>query len=132
MYILTPKNTKMHEVNDTNMLPLRFSINISLFRFNVWDTAGQEKFGGLRDGYYIQGQCAIIMFDVTSRVTYKNVPNCPRLREHSHRAHRQQGRHQRPQGQGQVDRFSPEEEPPGSRWCSLFLLNRPGYNPKTS
>merc|ERR1711890_100912 len=26
-------------------------------------------------GYYIQGQCAIIMFDVTSRVTYKNVPN---------------------------------------------------------
>ena len=43
--------------------------------FNVWDTAGQEKFGGLRDGYYIQGQCAIIMFDVTSRITYKNVPN---------------------------------------------------------
>ena len=23
----------------------------------------------------IQGQCAIIMFDVTSRITYKNVPN---------------------------------------------------------
>ncbi|OAF70520.1 GTP-binding nuclear protein Ran [Intoshia linei] len=43
--------------------------------FNVWDTAGQEKFGGLRDGYYIEGQCAIIMFDVTARVTYKNVPN---------------------------------------------------------
>merc|ERR1711904_610683 len=41
--------------------------------FNVWDTAGQEKFGGLRDGYYIQGQCAIIMFDVTSRISYKNV-----------------------------------------------------------
>ncbi len=43
--------------------------------FGSWDTAGQEKFGGLRDGYYIQGQCAILMFDVTSRVTYKNVPN---------------------------------------------------------
>ena len=24
--------------------------------FNVWDTAGQEKYGGLRDGYYIQGK----------------------------------------------------------------------------
>ena len=24
---------------------------------------------------HLQGQCAIIMFDVTSRVTYKNVPN---------------------------------------------------------
>lgn len=55
--------------------PLIFHTNRGPIRFNVWDTAGQEKFGGLRDGYYIQGQCAIIMFDVTSRVTYKNVPN---------------------------------------------------------
>ena len=41
--------------------------------FNVWDTAGQEKLGGLRDGYYIGGQCGIIMFDVCSRITYSNV-----------------------------------------------------------
>eukprot|EP00993_Chasmostoma_nieuportense_P003460 NODE_4174_length_830_cov_589.017070_g4016_i0.p1 GENE.NODE_4174_length_830_cov_589.017070_g4016_i0~~NODE_4174_length_830_cov_589.017070_g4016_i0.p1 ORF type:complete len:215 (-),score=49.60 NODE_4174_length_830_cov_589.017070_g4016_i0:122-766(-) len=55
--------------------PLTFHTNRGLICFNVWDTAGQEKFGGLRDGYYIQGNCAIIMFDVTSRTTYKNVPN---------------------------------------------------------
>jgi len=55
--------------------PLTFHTNRGPIRFNVWDTAGQEKFGGLRDGYYIQGQAAIIMFDVTSRMTYKNVPN---------------------------------------------------------
>jgi len=54
--------------------PLAFTTNLGPITFNVWDTAGQEKFGGLRDGYYIQGQCAIIMFDVTSRITYKNVP----------------------------------------------------------
>lgn len=51
--------------------PLRFNTNYGPVCFNVWDTAGQEKFGGLRDGYYIQGQCAIIMFDVTNRTTYK-------------------------------------------------------------
>ena len=55
--------------------PLQFHTNFGPIVFNVWDTAGQEKFGGLRDGYYIQGQCGIIMFDVTSRITYKNVPN---------------------------------------------------------
>ena len=55
--------------------PLTFTTNFGPICFNVWDTAGQEKFGGLRDGYYIQGQCGIIMFDVTSRITYKNVPN---------------------------------------------------------
>ncbi|KAJ6189828.1 hypothetical protein N7519_004736 [Penicillium mononematosum] len=49
--------------------------NYGAIQFDVWDTAGQEKFGGLRDGYYINGQCGIIMFDVTSRITYKNVPN---------------------------------------------------------
>ena len=25
------------------------------YKLNIWDTAGQEKFGGLRDGYYIKG-----------------------------------------------------------------------------
>uniref|UniRef100_T1ITY0 GTP-binding nuclear protein n=1 Tax=Strigamia maritima TaxID=126957 RepID=T1ITY0_STRMM len=40
--------------------PLVFHTNRGPIRFNVWDTAGQ---------------CAIIMFDVTARVTYKNVPN---------------------------------------------------------
>jgi len=55
--------------------PIKFSTNRGSLLFNVWDTAGQEKFGGLRDGYYINGNCGIIMFDVTSRITYKNVPN---------------------------------------------------------
>nr|CAB3470780.1 unnamed protein product [Digitaria exilis] len=54
--------------------PLDFATSHGKLRFYCWDTAGQEKFGGLRDGYYINGQCAIIMFDVTSRITYKNVP----------------------------------------------------------
>ncbi|CAD8122082.1 unnamed protein product [Paramecium sonneborni] len=43
-------------------------------RLVIWDTAGQEKLGGLREGYYIGAHCAIIMFDVTSRISYKNVP----------------------------------------------------------
>lgn len=39
--------------------PLVFHTNRGPIRFNVWDTAGQEKFGGLRDGYYIQ-VCVIL------------------------------------------------------------------------
>src|SRR3989304_1127564 len=42
-------------------------------RFNMWDTAGQEKFGGLRDGYYVQADCAIVFFDLSSRLTFRNV-----------------------------------------------------------
>jgi GTP-binding nuclear protein Ran len=40
-----------------------------------WDTAGCEGYEGLGDAYYIHGQCAMIMFDVTSRLTYKHVPD---------------------------------------------------------
>merc|ERR1719158_280774 len=54
--------------------PMPFYTSKGQIKFNVWDTAGQEKLGGLRDGYYIGGQCGIIMFDVTSRITYQNVP----------------------------------------------------------
>jgi GTP-binding nuclear protein Ran len=31
--------------------PLDFFTNCGKIRFYCWDTAGQEKFGGLRDGY---------------------------------------------------------------------------------
>lgn len=41
----------------------------------IWDTAGQEKLGPLRDSYYTDANAAIIFFDVTSKVTYKNVPS---------------------------------------------------------
>ena len=41
--------------------------------FEVWDTAGQEKFGGLRDGYYINAQAAMFMFDLTAYDTYTNI-----------------------------------------------------------
>lgn len=41
----------------------------------MWDLAGEEKFGGLRDGYYIGAQAALVVFSVTDRKSYKSVPN---------------------------------------------------------
>ncbi|KAF7377459.1 GTP-binding nuclear protein [Mycena sanguinolenta] len=54
--------------------PINFTTNHGPISFEVWDTAGQENDDGLRDEYYTNSQCAIIMFDVTSRISYKNVP----------------------------------------------------------
>lgn len=53
--------------------PMIFNTSRGKICFDVWDTAGQEKYCALRDGYYIGAQCAIIMFDVCNRITYKNV-----------------------------------------------------------
>jgi len=53
--------------------PLRFHTNYGSITFKVWDTAGQEKFGGLRDAYYINGECAILMYDLTNRMSFSNM-----------------------------------------------------------
>lgn len=56
-----------------DVTPLTFSTNYGTIIFKVWDCAGQEKFGGLRDGYYTGADAAICMFDVTSNLTFKNM-----------------------------------------------------------
>lgn len=53
--------------------PLKFYTNQGLVNFTIWDTAGQEKFGGIRSGYYINADCAIVMFDVTNNLSAKSV-----------------------------------------------------------
>ena len=54
--------------------PLTFNTTKGHVCFATWDTAGQEKLGPLRDCYYLRSHCAIVMFDVTSRTTFNNVP----------------------------------------------------------
>jgi Rab-like protein 2 len=58
---------------------------LSLFRYNhaeddgrsysidFWDTAGQEQFDRLHASYYFQANACILAFDVTRKITYKNL-----------------------------------------------------------
>jgi len=55
--------------------PIVFQTTYGPIAFDMWDTAGQEKFGGMADGYYIGAKACIAMFDMSSIVTYKNLPN---------------------------------------------------------
>lgn len=52
--------------------PLVFHTNRGPLRFNVWDTAGQEKFGGLRDGYYIQGMLQQLLTHAIQHTFYQD------------------------------------------------------------
>lgn len=67
-------NNKYEPTIGVDIRSLQFSTTCGQIIFNCWDTAGQDKLAGLRDGYYIGGDAAIIMFDVSSRITYRNVP----------------------------------------------------------
>ncbi len=58
---------------EVQSLVLTTNTNIGKVKLNLWDTAGQEKLSGLREGYYIAADCAIVMFDVTSIITFKDI-----------------------------------------------------------
>ena len=42
-------------------------------KFNIWDTAGQEKYRALAPMYYRGSQACVIVYDVTSLASYKSV-----------------------------------------------------------
>jgi len=43
------------------------------YAIDFWDTAGQEQFNKLHGSYYYQANCCILCFDITRKVTYKNL-----------------------------------------------------------
>lgn len=50
-------------------------INGCWTKFNVWDTAGQEKYRSLAPLYYRGVDCAILVYDITSRESFEAVKN---------------------------------------------------------
>lgn len=39
----------------------------------IWDTAGNDRFRGQGEGYYVQAHCAILMFDFTNKKSYEKL-----------------------------------------------------------
>jgi Rab-like protein 2 len=49
------------------------SIDGKSYKIDIWDTAGQECFNTLHPSYYFGAHAAILVFDVTRKVTYLNL-----------------------------------------------------------
>jgi len=52
--------------------PITYNRGERLSILNCWDTSGQEKYGHLHKGYWESSDAFIIMFDVTSRISFNN------------------------------------------------------------
>jgi GTP-binding nuclear protein Ran len=53
--------------------PIHVKTNKGPMVFNIWDCAGQDKYEGLRDGYYVLGDGAIVMCDATNQESMEHV-----------------------------------------------------------
>ena len=49
------------------------SFFLTILKLTLWDTAGEERFKSLTSQYYRNADAAIIVFDVTSEMSYKEV-----------------------------------------------------------
>ena len=49
---------------------LTFNTDDGLIRLNVWDCSGQEKYGEFSAAYNAQADCAIVMIDLSSRISF--------------------------------------------------------------
>ncbi|KAJ3109833.1 Rab-like protein 2A [Phlyctochytrium planicorne] len=45
----------------------------TMINVDFWDTAGQERFQSMHPSYYISAHCCILCFDMTRKITYKNL-----------------------------------------------------------
>merc|ERR1719375_1781195 len=43
------------------------------YKIDFWDTAGQEQFNKLHASYYFQANACVLAFDITRKITYKNL-----------------------------------------------------------
>ena len=49
------------------------TIDKNVFRIQIWDTAGQENFKSITRSYYKNSACALIVYDITRRVSFENL-----------------------------------------------------------
>ena len=50
-----------------------FYTNHGPIRFNVWDTAGQEKYHSLAHMYYKDASVAVLVYDIHSKITFERM-----------------------------------------------------------
>jgi len=68
---------KWIRVSNEEVHQLRFHTNCGDVALNVWIAAGGSPCGQ-RERFYTQGHAAIAMFDVTSRASFRSIPNWQR------------------------------------------------------
>ena len=76
--ILNKYVNKNFITNNTSTIGVDFfknslEYNNNIYELFIWDTSGQEKFSSIVTSYYRNITCAIIVFDLTNKDTFKNL-----------------------------------------------------------
>eukprot|EP00039_Didymoeca_costata_P023936 m.8753 g.8753 ORF g.8753 m.8753 type:complete len:210 (-) comp3951_c0_seq1:224-853(-) len=66
---------KPHQLSTFALTLFRHTCNLDGEEVEVdfWDTAGQDRFNSMHPSYYHQAHACILVFDITRKITYKNL-----------------------------------------------------------
>ena len=56
-------------------LSKKMNYNNIKFKYDIWDTAGQEKYRALVQIFYTNSNVAILVYDVTNRKSFEEIKN---------------------------------------------------------
>ena len=62
----------------------RYKIDGKTFHLHLYDTGGAEHFGSLRQNYYYNADCVLIVYDITKNESFKSIDNWIKECEYSH------------------------------------------------
>ena len=54
---------------------MKFSDNNQILNFEIWDTAGQEKYRSLTQIFYKDASIAILVYDITNKDSFDEIQN---------------------------------------------------------
>ncbi|KRH95132.1 GTPase Rab1/YPT1, small G protein superfamily [Pseudoloma neurophilia] len=78
--IITRYVDKIYTENFISTIGVDFKIKTieldgNIVKLQIWDTAGQERFRAITTSYYRGSQCILIVFDVTDRESFNEIPS---------------------------------------------------------
>lgn len=72
-YLLDKFKPQQHSTYAVTLFHHEADINGRKLTVDIWDTAGQERFNSMHPSYYHGAHACVLVFDVTRKVTYKNL-----------------------------------------------------------
>ncbi|XP_003383383.1 PREDICTED: rab-like protein 2A [Amphimedon queenslandica] len=72
-YLMDKFKPQRHSTYAVTLFAHKAEINDRTISVDLWDTAGQERFQSMHPSYYHGAHGCILVFDVTRKITYKNL-----------------------------------------------------------
>ena len=74
-FIYKTFDNSIHSTTSVSFVSKEINCNGKKITFDIWDTAGQEKYRSLTKIFYTNSSVAILVYDITNRESFEEIKN---------------------------------------------------------